>query len=211
MNVPSHYQGFHRGIWGILDNSLPAKACAALPSTADRYFESVHFAELAVAVPPTQAGFNRVNWYTSAHVAAYIGIFEAAKYDIKNLDTTANFKDTPLAKELRASSWNADLIYKDPVNASQLYRALRNLRVHFAQPIVELDVRQIVSDAPNWYVRLIEPATYRLLNHAPLKDEELRKYNEYLQKETIIDVFGRMLAINRENIIETANVVAAQP
>jgi len=33
--------------------------------------------------------------------------------------------------------------------------------------------------------------------------------NDYLRKETVIDVFGRMLAIIQDNIIETANFIAA--
>jgi len=108
---------------------------------------------------------------------------------------------------MQASPQNADFLYRDPINATKLYRALRNLRVHFAIPMIALDTRQLVSSEPHWYVRLIDSPTYRMLNNARLSDLDLRKYNEYLQKETIIDVFARMLAIIRENIDETAKSV----
>jgi hypothetical protein len=77
------------------------------------------------------------------------------------------------------------------------------------KPIVVLEARPLVSSEPHWYVRLIDPPTYRQLRHAPLTDEELSGYNDYLRKETVIDVFGRMLAIIQDNIIETANFIAA--
>ena len=47
--------------------------------------------------------------------------------------------------------------------------------------------------------------------HVPLTDDELRRYNGYLQTETVIDLFGRMLSIIRENIVETAAFVTGKP
>jgi len=176
MEVPSHYQNVHRGFWTVRDRTLPPKVCSALPRASDRYLESVHFAELALAIRPTQAGTKHINWYTSAHMGAYIGIFDAAKLDIKSLHQTADFNDTPLAKEERANPQTSDFQYKDPLNASHLYRALRHLRVHFALPIVVLEARPLVSSEPHWYVRLIDLPTYRQLRHAPLTDEELSGY-----------------------------------
>ena len=69
--------------------------------------------------------------------------------------------------EMRATSKSTELLYKDPVNASQLYRALRNLRVHFGRAMVVLEIRRLVSDEPHWYVQNLDPSAYRLLRHAP--------------------------------------------
>src|SRR6266478_3184019 len=207
MEVPSHYKTVQHGFWPSTNTSLTAAAHAALPSAADRYSESLHFAELALAIPPEGERAACINWYASAHMSAFIGIFDAAKHDVQKMHSHVKFDDTPIYKEMQASPQNADFLYRDPINATKLYRALRNLRVHFAIPMIVLDTRQLVSSEPHWYVRLIDSPTYRMLNNARLTDLDLRKYNEYLQKETIIDVFARMLAIIRENIDETAKFV----
>jgi len=209
MEVPSHYNKVQRGFWPSGNRSLSSAASGALPSVADRYLESVHFAELALSIPPDPEQAARINWYASAHMAAYIGIFDAAKSDVKKMHSHVKFEHTPLYKEMSASPHNKDFLYRDPINATKLYRALRNLRVHFAVPMIVLDTRELVSSEPHWYVRFIDPPTYSMLDRAPLTDLDLRKYNEYLHKETIIDVFARMLAIIRENIDETAKFVAA--
>jgi hypothetical protein len=208
MQVPSHYKTVQHGFWPSGNRSLLPVADAALPSAADRYLESVHFAELALSVPPEREQAARINWYASAHMAAYIGIFDAAKHDVHKMHSHVKFEDTPLFKEMGASPQNDDFLYRDLVNATKLYRALRNLRVHFAVPMVVLDKRELVSSEPHWYVRFIDPPTYRMLQRTRLTDLDLRKYNEYLHKETIIDVFARMLGIIRENIDETAKFVA---
>jgi len=208
MEVPSHYKGVQHGFWPhFVRNALSPAALANLPSTADRYLESVHFAELALSIPPERELAARINWYASAHMAAFIGILDAAKHDVQQMHSSIKFEDTPVYKEMQASPQNPDFLYRDPINATRLYRALRNLRVHFAVPMIVLETRQLVSNEPHWYVRLIAPPTYRKLNKARLTDLDLGKYNEYLQKETIIDVFARMLGIMRENIDETAKFV----
>jgi hypothetical protein len=148
-----------------------------------------------------------INWYFSAHATAYIGIFDAAKYDVDRANSRVKFTDTALYKEKKATSKTPEFLYKDPVNASQLYRALRNLRVHFGHAMVVLEVRPLVSDLPHWYVQKLEPSAYHLLRHAPLTDAELNKYNSYLHTETVMDVLGRMLGIIRENIVGTASLV----
>jgi hypothetical protein len=208
MEVPSHYGAVHRGFWSYGIRSLSPLASSALPAATDRYSESQHFAELALSIPPAPKEAARINWYASAHMAAYIGIFDAAKYDVKKMHSRTRFEQTPLYKEMSASPQNENLHYKDPVNATKLYRALRNLRVHFAIPMIVLDTRKLVSNEPHWYVRLIDPPTYKMLDRSTLTDFDLGRYNEYLQKETMIDVFARMLAIIRENIEETAKFVA---
>jgi hypothetical protein len=208
MDIPTHYSKVSRGFWGIFDSSLPRATCNTLPFTADRYYESVHFSELALSLAPLADRASHVNWYTSAHIAAYIGIFDAAKHDVESLHNRVRFSDTPIYKELRATSETTDSQYKDPVNASRLYRALRNLRVHYGLPIVVLEVRQLVSESPHWYIRLLDASEYGVLDRPPrLSEEELRKYHGYLQQETIMDMFGRMLGIIRANIIETATVI----
>jgi hypothetical protein len=208
MQVPNYYKTVQRGFWPSSKRHLLPSTQDSLPSTADRYLESVHFAELALSIPPEGKQAARINWYASAHMAAYIGIFDAAKYDVQKMHSHVRFEDTPLYKEMTASPQNEDFLYRDPINATKLYRALRNLRVHFAIPMIVLDKRELVSSEPHWYVRFSDPPTYRMLRRARLTDLDLRKYNEYLQKETIIDVFARMLAIIRENIDETAKFVA---
>jgi hypothetical protein len=204
MNIPSHYANVHHGFWAYADGGLPSFVSTTLPAAADRFLESVHFAELAVSIPPDPNLIDRVNWYSSAHMAAYISIFDAARHDISTLHKHVTFENTPVYKEMRANPNSSDPLYNDPLYSTLLYRSIRNLRVHYSVPIVVLECRRIVSDRPHWYMPLIEPSTYRLLKKAPLTDEQLNKYNAYLHKETIIDVFGRMLSIIREGILKTA-------
>lgn len=210
MNVPEHYAKVSRGFWNIFRAQLPADVQSTLPGTSDRYYESVHFAELALTIPPAEDQARYVNWYFSAHSAAYIGIFDAAKQDIERAHSHVKFSDTPLHKELRANSHANEFLYKDPVNASQLYRALRNLRIHFARDMAVLEVRPISSNQPHWYVQMLDPAAYRLLRNHPLTDQQLNQYNGYLHNETIMDVFGRMLGIIRENIVETSSLIVGK-
>lgn len=168
-------------------------------------------AELALSLLPTHDYVRQINWLFSAHAAAYIGILDAAKYDLERSHPHVKFSDTALYKETKATAKTTEFLYKDPVNATQLYRALRNLRVHFGRALAVLEVRSLVSDEPHCYVESLDPAAYHLLRRASLSDEELRRYNGYLQTETIMDVFGRMLSIIRENIIETSSSVMSRP
>jgi hypothetical protein len=153
MNVPTHYAEVSRGFWSTFHSDLPAATEMILPFASDRYHESVHVAELALAQSPTKDLARHVNWYFGAHAAAYIGIFEAAKHDIERAFSHLAFPDTPLYKEMKATSRTKETLCKDPLNASQLYRALRNLRVHFGRPMVVLEVRPLVADRPHWYIQ----------------------------------------------------------
>jgi hypothetical protein len=208
MDIPNHYADVHHGFWAYADGGLPSSVSTTLPATYDRFLESVHFAELAVSILPDLALIDRINWYTSAHMAAYISIFDAARHDLSTLHGHITFEDTAVYKEMGATPNSSDPHYNDPLYANLLYRSIRNLRVHYSVPIVVLECRRITSDRPHWYMHLIEPSTYRLLRRSPLTDDQLNAYNAYLQKETIIDVFGRMLSIIRGSILETANLAA---
>jgi hypothetical protein len=211
MDIPKHYAKVSRGFWSVVEADLPADVQNILPITTDRYHESVHFAQLALSLAPDEHYVRQMNWYFSAHSAAYIGIFDAAKYDFERTHSNVLFTDTAVYKEMTATSRTADLLYKDPVNATQLYRALRNLRVHFGRAMAVLEVRSMVSNEPHWYAQNLDPSAYRLLRRAPLSDDEVNRYNGYLQMETVMDVFGRMLSIIRENIVETASSVTGKP
>jgi hypothetical protein len=211
MDIPKHYAKVSRGFWSVFDKDLPPAVEKTLPIASDRYYESVHFAQLALSLTPNENHAAEMNWYFSAHSAAYIGVFDAAKYDLKRAHSHAQFGDTPLYKEMTATSKTADLLYKDPVNASQLYCALRNLRVHFGRAMAVLEVRPLASHEPHWYAQNLDPSAYRLLRRASLSDDELNRYNGYLQMETVMDIFGRMLSIIRENIVETASFVTDKP
>jgi len=50
MQVPNHYKSVQHGFWPSCNRSLSSAAQTTLPSAADRYLESVHFAELALFV-----------------------------------------------------------------------------------------------------------------------------------------------------------------
>src|SRR5690349_3836612 len=107
-DVPSHYRTVHHGFWPSGRRSLLAVAHSALPSASDRYLESAFFAELALSIPPNKEQLPRINWYVSAHMAAYIGIFDATKHDVKRLHPHVKFEDTPVFKEMKASPQNED-------------------------------------------------------------------------------------------------------
>src|SRR5258708_29324421 len=119
MQVPSHYKTVQHGFWPSGNRSLSPAAHAALPSAVDRYLESVHFAELALSIPPERQQAARINWYASAHMAAYIGIFDAAKHGVHKMHSYVRFEGTPLFKEMRASPQNEDFLYSDPINGTK--------------------------------------------------------------------------------------------
>jgi len=211
MTIPVHYKPVHHGFWIFAAKDPSAGMADVLPFASDCYLESLHFATCALAIPPAEQSLREINWYVSAHIAAYISIFDAARHDMKVRGGAIRFEATPLHKELTASSTASTPSFRDPVNANRLYRAIRNLRVHYGRSLVTLDTRPIVAEYPHWYFREVEPAQYRLLRNAPLSDDELCAFNEYLHKDTLIDVFGRMLAIIHTSLTETAAIISSGP
>jgi hypothetical protein len=54
--------------------------------------------------------------------------------------------------------------------------------------------RSDIGSSPHWYLRSVDPSSYKRLNvaasSASLTDEQLEAYNEWVRRETIIDNFG---------------------
>lgn len=163
MDIPKHYAKVSHGFWSVFEAGLPSVVETILPVTSDRYYESIHFAELVVSLVPNEDHTAKMNWYFSAHSAAYIGIFDAAKYDLERVHSHVRFSDTALYKEMRATSKSTELLYEDPVNA--------------ANSIARYGISGFISAVPWWCLRYggwsqtnligmsktLIPSAYRLL------------------------------------------------
>lgn len=202
--IPAHYKNVHNGFWSDGDFKISKSAQKNLSMVADHFFESLYHAKQAISFPPNKKNLKVVNWYTSAHMVAYVSAVDAIRLEVEQKYPNVNFKNTPLGKEFVASETTEDPFYKDPVNASHLYRVKRNMRVHLGESIIAFKKSNFFSSKePHFYFKQIDFKKYAQTRNPLLNKSQIKKYNGYLEMDTIIDVFGRMLGILAENIEKT--------
>jgi hypothetical protein len=149
-----------------------------LPATTDRAREAEFFGTLAADTPPVAEYADVVNWHMSAFVSAVTGIRDACGTDFERLGRKAEFEQAPLAGEFFLSHVDPNPLLRDPVAINRALWDLRNLRVHYAIPLVELHTHKLDQDlyanpeatagAPRWYLRPIKEDEIRLLRNAKL-------------------------------------------
>lgn len=206
--IPAHYKNVHNGFWSDNSFEISKSAQKNLSIVADHFTESVYHAKQAISFPPNKENLKFVNWYSSAHMVAYVSAIDAIKIEVKQKYPDVNFKHTPLGKEFVASETSEDPFYKDPINASHLYRVKRNMRVHLGESIIVFKKSDFLrSKESHFLFKKIEFKNYEQTRNRRLNKDQIKKYNGYLQMDTIIDVFGRMLGILAENIEETNKVI----
>jgi len=66
MDIPKHYEKVSHGFSSVFEAGLPSVVETILPVTSDRYYESIHFAELVLSFVPNEDHIAQMNWYFSA-------------------------------------------------------------------------------------------------------------------------------------------------
>jgi hypothetical protein len=206
--------GDSRGFWeAVYGDPLHEQTKRLMPTVSDRFEESVFFAKRALEQPRTEDFCNEVTWYLGAHLSAFISIRDAGRIDYESAGRP--FEGSPLARELKLQ------LNEDPLSANKAYRDLRNLRIHFAVPLVVLSRKVLVFDIARqpvgaeligearWYFRPLAWEEVRCLKTPQLSELEVARFNRYLRDRPIIDVMGQMLLVVQQVITESARQLDA--
>src|SRR5262245_43700814 len=80
--------------------AFPRGVQERLPAACDRFEEARHFLWLTVNLPADGDHLARANWYAGAHIAAVIGIQDAAKADYRRRKgPDRDYRDSILLRE----------------------------------------------------------------------------------------------------------------
>jgi hypothetical protein len=205
----------------VHDAAFGPEVASLMPATRDRFCEARFFAQLAqeVSAGPDQSEI--VNWFVSAHLAATIGIWDAARSDFERLDRMRDFKSSAVAREFFLRSDDSDPLFRDPLAMNRAYRDLRNLRVHHAKTIVILDTRVLLDDVtagrgtplssgePRWYLWQISAEDLRLLRRCHLREAELPRFNEWVSSRPLATVLMQHLWVLHGVISDTATYLSS--
>lgn len=192
-----------------------------LRAAMDRVLEAQFFAEHATQVNPSPQCIDQVNWFLSAFVAALSGVRDAAKADFYRIGHAAAFEHSAIAREFFLVHDDPDPMRRDPRAFNRAFWDMRNLRVHYAVPIVELRTHLLAYDlaenprarkgAPRWYVRPIDPAEIRQLRKPQISAEGLSRFNDYVSRRPLADVLYHHLCTVVDALDASANELAVQP
>ena len=208
-------QGWLEQLQGV---HFPLEATELLPSTCDRFEEARHFLWLTANLPAESKNLQRGNWYAGFHISATIGIRDALQADYGRRNE--QYKRSVLYREffLRPDAENAE--DRDPVGINRAYRELRNLRVHYAAPVIELGRRPVLADVgalvagadvpTRWFLCALEGPSLRQLDQQsvktggkPLLTEEQRAvFNEFIRSRSFARVAAQHLNFLGITILE---------
>jgi hypothetical protein len=189
------------------------------PAACDRLREAWFFAEKVLELPPDEDNYPAADWYVSAYLAAFTGIRDAAASDFESAGLGESFQTSELATEFFLRSDARVALDRDPLAANRAFWDLRNLRVHYAVPLVALASRPLMVDISRaegdesviarctpkrWFMRAIDIVQHRRLRSPKLGDADLAKWNEYMQDKPLLEGLGRQLWIKALLIVETA-------
>ncbi|HHF3021570.1 TPA: hypothetical protein ACPJ0R_004629 [Vibrio diabolicus] len=161
-------------------NEFDEKVKLALPTAIDRYNESRYFAQLLSALEPNESNIPQANWLLSAFFSAVISIREAAEIDITSRGISkSDFNKMDIAKEFYLPSDSPDPYENDPLAVNRMFRDIRNLRVHFAVPLVE------IKDG-KWNLLKIEQNTFLKLKRRQTTEQETTAFFEYKESSSFI-------------------------
>lgn len=197
--------------WIDYCDSIATNAIERLPLACDRFGEALYFAKKLIALPCDPKCVKEANWIFGAHVTAYSSVRDAAKADFQSIG--CGFPGCALDKERHLTQKD------DPVSANKAYHNFRNLRVHWAVPMLELRDQPQTDDLRTgelirrfrWYFRPIAAeAVQRLQNEKErLTDEEIVRINEFLKDRPAVAFISQKLYLLMRAIEETASQVGA--
>ncbi len=180
---------------------LEAEVAGLFPGVYDRFEEARVFLEMLVNLKPCEAYRDTANWFLGAHLSAFIGIDDAAKYDFACRGK--EYANTSLSNEFWLRSDDPNPWTRDPLAVNRLYRDLRNLRVHFAEKLVEVCDRPLVSDVaegrepglPRWYLRQLNALGLNRLKNQQLTEIEIYKLRKFLRHKPLISFLSQNMMV----------------
>jgi hypothetical protein len=198
--------GFY--LW-LKDFRLEPKLAGQFPGIYDRFEEARYFLESLVTLKPCDACRDAANWFLGAHLSAFIGIDDAARHDFTSLGR--EYTNTPLSNEFWLRSNDPDPSVRDPLAVNNLCRDLRNLRVHFAEKLVEVRNRILLSDItrgrdpglPRWYLRQLDALNLSRLKSQRLSEFEIHKLNKFLDHKPLVSFLSQNMMVMARTINES--------
>jgi len=191
-----------------------------LRATCDRWFEARFFVQQVANVPVEESQVALVNWYGSAHFAATIAIRDAARTDFEQLNRNEDiFSSSAIAQEFFLTSGSPEPGARDPLAINKVYRDLRNLRIHHAQPLIYLQTRVLLPDIsashgqmpegrPRWFLRPLDFSILRRLQCRQMSEAEVTRFNEWIETRPLVTVLFQHLYVLSKAIEETAESMA---
>ena len=201
------------GFYEHLEKFRPdAQLAEQFPCVYDRFEEARFFLQLLACLEPHQTNCEVANWCLGAHLSAYIGIDDAAKRDFGHLGR--DYENTGLAAEFRLASNDPDPWLRDPLAVQRFYRDLRDLRIHYAEKLVQVGSRRQLSDIEKgsgaglarWYLKQLGIHSLSKLRKTKLRlsEFELRKLSKYLEPKPLISFLSQNMVVIAGAINEAA-------
>lgn len=202
------------GWWRLLSAvSFDAPTHEILPRACDRFYEARYFAERAADTPCDLSRVSEVNWNLSAHVAAVLGIWDAARADCDSVGALDVFDQSAVHREFFLSAgMNTPADERDPVAINRAYGDLRNLRVHFGVQLVDaiecvlpLDVgTNRAQPRPRWFLLEVSPQDLSRLRRPRLDPESMVLFNRWVGTRPLADIVAQHLYVLSFSLPKTA-------
>ncbi|MCR9611964.1 hypothetical protein NB488_02840 [Vibrio alginolyticus] len=179
----------------VVTSEFEGSELKKLPAAIDRFNESRYFAQQFANLDAKEENLPQANWFLSAYFAAVISIREAAELDMLNLGYSRQvFKSSSLAKETYMPSDGDVPSENDPVAINRIFKDIRNLRVHFALPLVS-----VVNNV--FVLNTVTSESLRKLKRAQVTEAEAVKFNSFIETGDLNKLLFQHLYIQRQLIV----------
>ena len=179
----------------VITSEFEASELKKLPAAIDRFNESRYFAQQFANLDAQEENLPQANWFLSAYFAAVISIREAAELDMLNLGYSHQvFKNSSLAKETYMPSDGDVPSENDPLAINRIFKDIRNLRVHFALPLVS-----VVNNV--FVLNTVTSESLRKLRRAQVTEAEAVKFNSFIETGDLNKLLFQHLYIQRQLIV----------
>jgi len=200
------------GFWKLTKGiSFTKQVLEVLPATCDRFNESRYFIKLLSELQEIEENLTEANWIISGHLAAVISILDAAEVDFDSAGRKWG-KEIDIANENFLRSDTEISFDRDPLAINQAYRDIRNLRVHYAIPVVCLGKNKLLElsgftgISETWYFcKIYYKKHQKLRSRKKMGNNEIHNFNNYIQQKPLITLASHHLYILYRAICDTAN------
>ncbi|HCH5095975.1 hypothetical protein NDJ85_18980 [Vibrio parahaemolyticus] len=187
----------------VITSEFESSELKKLPAAIDRFNESRYFAQQFANLDTKEENLPQANWFLSAYFAAVISIREAAELDMLNLGySRQEFKNTSMAKETYMPSDGDEPSENDPLAINRMFKDIRNLRVHFALPLVSV-VNNVFA------LNNVTSESLRKLRRAQVTEVEVAKFNSFIKTGDLNKLLFQHLYIQRQLIVDLSDSTKA--
>lgn len=179
----------------VITSEFETSELKKLPAAIDRFNESRYFAQQFSNLDAKEENLPQANWFLSAYFAAVISIREAAELDMLNLGYSSQmFKNTSMAKETFMPSDGGEQSENDPLAINRMFKDIRNLRVHFALPLVN-----VVNSV--FVLNYVTSESLHKLRRVQVTEAEAAQFHSFTKTSDLNKLLFQHLFIQRQLII----------